>query len=108
MPLVLAGRYPEPAIHAAGITPHPVPLPMGEGTPSQPLRPAPLSHGERAGVRGVTYAYGTSSGQWRVLPRCDDEQARKWQYNRAIRQRRVSLRQFLLVSREEGRLLLGG
>jgi len=33
-----------------GIAPHPVPLPMGEGTPSQRLRPG--SNGERAGVRG--------------------------------------------------------
>ncbi len=35
-----------------GIAPHPVPLPMGEGTPSQRLRPDSLSHGERDRVRG--------------------------------------------------------
>jgi hypothetical protein len=34
------------------ISPHPVPLPLGEGTPSQRARPDSLSHGERAGVRG--------------------------------------------------------
>jgi len=34
------------------ITPHPVPLPMGEGTTLQRLRPDSLSHWERAGVRG--------------------------------------------------------
>jgi protein ImuB len=33
-------------------TPHPVPLPLGEGTPVQRLRPDSLSHRERAGVRG--------------------------------------------------------
>jgi protein ImuB len=33
-------------------TPHPVPLPVGEGTPEQQARRNPLSHGERAGVRG--------------------------------------------------------
>ena len=35
-------------------TPHPNPLPMGEGTRSQRLRGRPLSHGERDRVRGVT------------------------------------------------------
>jgi 8-amino-7-oxononanoate synthase len=35
-----------------GTTPHPVPLPMGEGTLAQRLQHRPLSHGERAGVRG--------------------------------------------------------
>jgi pyruvate dehydrogenase E2 component (dihydrolipoamide acetyltransferase) len=35
-----------------GISPHPVPLPMEEGTPSQRAQPDSLSHGERAGVRG--------------------------------------------------------
>jgi hypothetical protein len=35
-----------------GITPHPVPLPLGEGTPSQRAQPDSLSQGERAGVRG--------------------------------------------------------
>ncbi len=34
------------------VSPHPVPLPLGEGTPSQRLRASSLSHGERAGVRG--------------------------------------------------------
>ncbi len=40
-------------------TPHPVPLPMGEGTPSQRARRNSLSHGERAGVRGVTCAFAS-------------------------------------------------
>jgi hypothetical protein len=35
-----------------GVTPHAVLLPMGEGTPSQPLRANSLSHGERVRVRG--------------------------------------------------------
>jgi UDP-N-acetylmuramoyl-tripeptide--D-alanyl-D-alanine ligase len=35
-----------------GIAPHPVPLPMGEGTPEQRAQQNSLSHGERAGVRG--------------------------------------------------------
>ncbi len=66
-----------PQYFSSGITPHPVPLPasspwracrssvrirkrmrMGEGTPSQRLRPDSLSHGERAGVRGVTFDHG--------------------------------------------------
>jgi len=34
------------------ITPHPVPLPQGEGTPSQRAQPDSLSLWERAGVRG--------------------------------------------------------
>ena len=34
------------------VPPHPVPLPMGEGTPSQRARRNSLSHRERAGVRG--------------------------------------------------------
>jgi hypothetical protein len=33
-------------------TPHPVPLPLGEGTPAQRLQHRPLSHGERDRVRG--------------------------------------------------------
>ncbi len=33
-------------------TPHPVPLPQGEGTPLQRMRRNSLSQGERAGVRG--------------------------------------------------------
>ncbi len=36
-----------------GTTPHPVPLPMGEGTPESGPQPDSLSHGERAGVRGA-------------------------------------------------------
>jgi excinuclease ABC subunit C len=39
-----------------GNSPHPVPLPMGEGTLSQRAQRDSLSHGERAGVRGVTLA----------------------------------------------------
>ena len=34
------------------ITPHPAPLPMGEGTPAQRAQQDSLSHRERAGVRG--------------------------------------------------------
>ena len=34
------------------VTPHPVPLPQGEGTPEDQPRPDSLSQGERAGVRG--------------------------------------------------------
>ena len=37
-------------------TPHPAPLPMGEGTLEQRAQPSPLSHGERAGVRGARSA----------------------------------------------------
>ena len=36
-----------------GATPHPVLLPMGEGTPARRLRQRSLSHGERDRVRGV-------------------------------------------------------
>jgi hypothetical protein len=43
--------------------PHPVPLPVGEGTPSQRLRPNSLSHGERAGVRGVTLVHSAIQRQ---------------------------------------------
>ena len=39
-----------------GSAPHPVPLPMGEGTPEQRAQPDSLSHGERAGVRGARSA----------------------------------------------------
>ena len=40
-----------------GLAPHPVPLPMGEGTPSQRAQRNSLSHGERAGVRGAIASY---------------------------------------------------
>ncbi len=40
------------ATRIEGRTPHPVPLPLGEGTQVQRLRRDSLSQGERAGVRG--------------------------------------------------------
>ena len=43
-------------------SPHPVPLPLGEGTPEQRAQRGSLSHGERVGVRGVTVVLGTASG----------------------------------------------
>ena len=49
-----------------GIAPHPVPLPMGEGTPEQRARPDSLSHGERAGVRGDSPP-GNANGQFRIF-----------------------------------------
>ncbi len=41
-------------------SPHPNPLPMGEGVPLCPLFGRPLSHGERDRVRGVTVVLGTT------------------------------------------------
>ena len=43
-------------------SPHPNPLPMGEGVPLCPLFGRPLSHGERDRVRGVTVVLGAASG----------------------------------------------
>ena len=45
---------PRLAIRTTRTTPHPNPLPMGEGVPSQPLRGRPLSQRERDRVRGAT------------------------------------------------------
>jgi hypothetical protein len=39
-----------------GISPHPVPLPMGEGTPCRQLRPDSLSHGEMGGALRASVA----------------------------------------------------
>ena len=41
--------------------PHPVPLPMGEGTSPQRARRDSLSHGERAGVRGASFVLPSPS-----------------------------------------------
>ena len=52
-----------------GSAPHPVPLPMGEGTPEQRAQPDRLSHGERAGVRGARPAKkATRTRAHRLLP----------------------------------------
>ena len=60
-------QYPESVIRTAGITPHPVPLPMGEGRSSNgelPRRadaaPIPSPYGERDRVRGKPHGYGSS------------------------------------------------
>ncbi len=47
------------------ISPHPVPLPLGEGVPLCPLRGRPLSQGERDRVRGVTLAIGATLPEFR-------------------------------------------
>ncbi len=53
------------------VRPHPVPLPPGEGTTLQPSRPDSLSHGERAGVRGVSFDEDGGpydrGGRWRRM-----------------------------------------
>ncbi len=55
-----------------GIAPHPVPLPMGEGTPSQTAPRDSLSHGERAGVRGDSFVLGHDPSPARPLFRVPD------------------------------------
>jgi UDP-N-acetylmuramoyl-tripeptide--D-alanyl-D-alanine ligase len=70
-----------------GITPHPVPLPMGEGTASQRLRPDSLSHGERAGVRGDSAIIGCDPSSARALFRAPDTLEALNALARAARQR---------------------
>ncbi len=63
---ILLGEGEDVSAISEGATPHPVPLPMGEGTPSQPARPDSLSHGERAGVRGDS-PRSKANGQTRIF-----------------------------------------
>ncbi|MGO9485108.1 MAG: UDP-N-acetylmuramoyl-tripeptide--D-alanyl-D-alanine ligase [Rhodomicrobium sp.] len=70
-----------------GITPHPVPLPMGEGTPAQRARPDSLSHGERAGVRGDSPVTGCDPTSTAALFRTPDTLEALNALARAARQR---------------------
>ena len=47
-----------------GISPHPVPLPMGEGTVLQPLCRRPFSHGEKDRMRGDALSAGHVLTAW--------------------------------------------
>jgi putative two-component system hydrogenase maturation factor HypX/HoxX len=62
-----------PQCPSGGISPHPVPLPMGEGTPEIPLRiiqgsPLPEGEGQGEGLRPLsahnTAAQSTNAGAW--------------------------------------------